>query len=933
MANENSLIIKINGSAKDFLDELEKVKKSTKDLDKVLTQSAKVAAAAFVGLSAVVVSTTKAYADYEKALVGVGKTTNIEGKSLENFGKEFKKLSSEIPISTNELLGIAQAAGQLGVKGEENLLKFTKTVAKLGVATDLTGEEAATSLTRILNVTGEGIETIDTFGAVIVELGNNFAATESEIVRMATEVSRSTAIFGVTSAQAAAMGTALKSVGVQAQVGGSAVGRAFRAIDEAVRNGGKNLENLAKLTGKTGEQLKETFQEDSALVFQDFIEGLGRVNASGGSVTATLASFGLQGDEILKVLPVLAKESKLVGQAFESAAGQVKNATALNNEAEKAFATLASEGQRVSNNFDNLKTTIGEALAPTITSLLINVNKLLKGLSEMNDETKESIASFLKWGTIIAGGIAAMAAFALGAIKISGMLTAVITAFGGGALAAGSFWAVVTGPIGIAVAGLAALSIGIYKVVEAANSAPPSTLEEINKELERMKKIRSQLDRPLQLGGDPAEVAKLDKAIEKLDELRAAKIRASKDFGTGSLLLETNVQKGPNLGQDAFGLPKDQVIANPVLATIDEANKAEDAYQKKKDERRKAELAGIEFEAQERIAKLKEQNSKLAAINAAAGSAETEQERALFIRRAEIENEFAEARKIKSVEERAEALTGLQLQHEQELAAITQQGELLALDRAERQAQKDEFNALVREAEIANAELISAEDQERLAATLQTEDDIKSAAATKEAEAEIARRNKYLKTTKEYNESVAKLDQIAANEKVQAAGNLADNLLRQAQAAGDKNSALVKAAALTRIAIDTPAAASSNYKYAAALGGPVAGAIAAGLAFAFGAKQAETVLAANQGGLVPSFAGAAGRDSVPAMLTPNELVVPTQNFDEVIDGVAARRGYTMDQSQDSNRGTVTVILEPTGDFIGMIEQKIIETQIQNTNVG
>ena len=149
MANDNELIIKINGSAKDFLDELDKVKKKTKELEKGLSTAAKASAAAFVILAGSVALVTKSFADYEKALVGVGKTTNIEGKRLQKFGKEFQKLSSEIPLSTNELLGIAQAAGQLGVKGEADLLKFTETIAKLGVATDLTGEQAATALTRI----------------------------------------------------------------------------------------------------------------------------------------------------------------------------------------------------------------------------------------------------------------------------------------------------------------------------------------------------------------------------------------------------------------------------------------------------------------------------------------------------------------------------------------------------------------------------------------------------------------------------------------------------------------------------------------------------------------------------------------------------------------------------------------------------------------
>ena len=234
MVAETELLILINGSAKKALDEFDKLNKKSKETQKILTKVGKLSSIAFAGLVATVAGLTKVYADYETALVGVGKTTDISGKKLKNFGKEFQNLSKTIPISTNELLGIAQAAGQLGVTGEKNLLKFTKTVAKLGVATDLSGEQAATSLTRILNVTNEGIDTIDTFGSVIVALGNNFAASESEIVRMTNEVARSTTVFGVSAAQAAALGTAMKSVGVQAQLGGSVSVVSSHRLDNAV---------------------------------------------------------------------------------------------------------------------------------------------------------------------------------------------------------------------------------------------------------------------------------------------------------------------------------------------------------------------------------------------------------------------------------------------------------------------------------------------------------------------------------------------------------------------------------------------------------------------------------------------------------------------------------------------------------------------------
>ena len=78
---DNTLIINIAGSADDFLKELDKVKDKTKSLEKVLSATAKASALAFAGFTAAIALVTKSFIDYEKALVGVGKTAKITGNT------------------------------------------------------------------------------------------------------------------------------------------------------------------------------------------------------------------------------------------------------------------------------------------------------------------------------------------------------------------------------------------------------------------------------------------------------------------------------------------------------------------------------------------------------------------------------------------------------------------------------------------------------------------------------------------------------------------------------------------------------------------------------------------------------------------------------------------------------------------------------------
>lgn len=210
----------------------------------------------------------RSFAGFNRGLTGVGKTTNLTGSALDSLSKELRRISREVPVATGELLGIAETAGQLGVTGVSNISKFTKTVAQLGLATDLAGETAATTLARILTVIGTAISDVDRFGSTLVALGNQFAATESEIAAAAIRVARSTAAFSTSAAETAGIATALRAVGLEAEEGGSVVGHAFSAINKAVREGGAELQALSRITGDTGDELRQSFDRSSTQVFR-----------------------------------------------------------------------------------------------------------------------------------------------------------------------------------------------------------------------------------------------------------------------------------------------------------------------------------------------------------------------------------------------------------------------------------------------------------------------------------------------------------------------------------------------------------------------------------------------------------------------------------------------------------------------------------------
>ncbi len=414
----------------------------------------------------VVGATVGEFAKFETAMVGVGKTANLSDADLSALGTQFQRLSETIPTTANELAALGQTAGQLGVTGNANLLKFSKTMAELSTASDLAGEAGATALARILNITDGGVQNIDKFASAIVGLGNRFAATESEIAKVATDVARSTSVFELGAANVAGISTAIKAMGIQAQLGGSVIGKAFRTIDDAIRSGGQELEILQQITGKTAAQLRKSFKEDATGVFQSFVEGLGRVQASGGSVSQTLSLLKLEGDEVNKVLPVMAQRADLVGRALEVANTEFEKNTALAEEARKANQTLSAEWKKLQNVITNAAVDISSVLAPAIKEMVVLLKKVLIGaIEDVKKVWKDLTDTFRDMGGLksvindLAGefeffGIALAAAISPAlAAGLTAITTFVIATVGPAALLAVNFAGIAAAILTVAAAG------------------------------------------------------------------------------------------------------------------------------------------------------------------------------------------------------------------------------------------------------------------------------------------------------------------------------------------------------------------------------------------------------------------------------------------------------------------------------------------------
>src|SRR5690606_27235638 len=259
------------------------------------------------------------------------------------LNKNIREMSKELPIGANELDNLMSVAGRMGIRGVDNLTKFTDTIAKLQMTTDIVGEDAAAALAQLLNVMDEAPANIDRVGSTIVDLGNNFAATEMNIVNMATRIAGAGRLVGLSTADVLGLATALAQAGVRAEMGGSAISRVMINMSQAVANGSKEVRTFAEVAGMSTRQWVDQFRTDPVRAIEAFIRGLRRMDDAGQNVFATLEAVGMTEIRTRDALLRLVGASDKMSEAIDRANRAWQQNIALTNEVEEALNTTGAQ--------------------------------------------------------------------------------------------------------------------------------------------------------------------------------------------------------------------------------------------------------------------------------------------------------------------------------------------------------------------------------------------------------------------------------------------------------------------------------------------------------------------------------------------------------------------------------------------------------------
>lgn len=517
--------IQLNNTGKKMEEWGEKVEKSGQKIEK----AGKKLSAFSTATATALVASAKSAIDFEDAFAGVEKTVDGTEEQMEELKQGIRNMAKEIPSTTTEISAVAEAAGQLGIKTED-ILSFTKVMIDLGNSTNISAEEAASSLAKFANITNMSAKDYDKLGSAIVDLGNNFATTEADIVAMAQNLASAGTQVGMSQSDIIALATALSSVGLEAQAGGTAFSKALVQMQLAVETNSDSLKDWADVAGMSVDDFAKLFKEDATSALEAFIKGLSECGGETKSAIKVLDDMGITETRMRDALLRSANASETFTSAIEMGNEAWEDNTALTNEANKRYETLKSKITMAVSKLKDMAITLGNKLMPSIEKVLDKFGNWIEKFESLSDEQVDMI---VKIGLIVAaigplvtilgkvtstiGGTVKGVGTFVQAIQVAhGSITSTSTAVNGLA----SVLTSLGNPTALAVLGITAVTtaVGYFALKESeAEKQNREFAEEIRKSKESLEEYNSKIDETT--NANLSHIDSVDKLKDELEEL------------------------------------------------------------------------------------------------------------------------------------------------------------------------------------------------------------------------------------------------------------------------------------------------------------------------------------------------------------------------------------------------------------------------------
>lgn len=401
--------------------------------------------------------------DYESAMADVAKVVDglkdEAGKITPAYtamSNQILEMTTRLPMAAKDIAAIVAAGAQSGIAKNE-LLGFAESAVKMGVAFDITADQAGQSMAEMRAAFRMSQPEVVALADKINLLGNSNVLNSPKILEVVQRIGTLGEVGGLASGSIAAMAASLKAV--EPDVAATGIKNMILALTKG-ESATKGQSEAFKKLGLDSVQVSKDMQTNAEKTIFKVIEGIKGLEKY-EQVAITNELFG---SEALPIITQYTTDLALLKKNLDAVSNSSKYAGSMEAEYAARAATTENNLKLAQQRVAAIAITIGNHLLPVVNSMTDKFNAVSGAVlkwAQANPALAGTLTKIAVGAIAIVGGLSALS---IGLITIFGPMMMVAKGFGVVALAAkGMSMALLTNPITWIVLAIAGAAFLIYK--------------------------------------------------------------------------------------------------------------------------------------------------------------------------------------------------------------------------------------------------------------------------------------------------------------------------------------------------------------------------------------------------------------------------------------------------------------------------------------
>lgn len=330
-----------------------------------------------VATAGALIAPIKVAIDFESSMAEVKKVTELsEGHSLQALSEDILNLSKKLPMAVDGIAALVAEGGKLGLASKE-ALKFGEVAASMGVAFEISAQEAGDNIGKMMASLGTNVEGIKNLGDSINYLADKGASDGKNLIEIISRMGGTAKVINLSEDSMVALAATLDEVGMASEVAGTALNDMFMKLSRADTLGAD--EAFARL-GLSAEEMKEMMAEDSSKAITTLLESIKQLDSQ-DQINTIGEIFGT-GDGTVRSIIALSSNVDRYTELVKMASSEEKKGS-MDRELINKAETTASVLQIMGNHFKAISITIGQNFLPIVKSIASGISWFLDGFESI----------------------------------------------------------------------------------------------------------------------------------------------------------------------------------------------------------------------------------------------------------------------------------------------------------------------------------------------------------------------------------------------------------------------------------------------------------------------------------------------------------------------------------------------------------------------